>query len=67
MCYKFPMKLLRHSISDWLFNTKSRVLKSDWLILENNKKATLSIMCPIDMYWLHITILPHSVHLVKIC
>ena len=29
--------LLQHSVmSDWLFNTQSRVLQADWLILENN-------------------------------
>ena len=31
------------STSDWLFNTQSRVLQADWLILENNEKATLNI------------------------
>ena len=33
-------------VSDWLFNTQSRVLQADWLILENNDKATLSINIP---------------------
>ena len=28
---------------DWLFNTQSRVLLADWLILEDNEKATLNI------------------------
>ena len=31
------------SKSDWLFNTQSRVLETDWLILGNNEKATLNI------------------------
>ena len=31
------------SKSDWLLNTQSKVLQADWLILENNKKATLNI------------------------
>ena len=31
------------SKSDWLFNTQSRVLQADRLILENNGKATLTI------------------------
>ena len=39
------------SKSDWLFNTKSRVLQADLMILENNEKATLHIyMC----YWIHL-------------
>ena len=29
-------------ISDWLFNTQSRVLQADWFILEINEKATLN-------------------------
>ena len=32
--------------SDWLFNTKSRVLQADWLIVENNEKAALHINMP---------------------
>ena len=32
--------------SDWLFNTHSRVLQADWLILENNEKETFSINMP---------------------
>ena len=32
--------------SDWLLNTKSRVLQADWFILEINKKATLNINMP---------------------
>ena len=32
--------------SDWLFNTQSRVLQADWLILENNEKVTLNINMP---------------------
>ena len=31
------------SKSDWMFNTLSRVLHADWLVLENNEKATLVI------------------------
>ena len=34
--------------SDWLFNTQTRVPLADWLILENNEKATLNINMP---YW----------------
>ena len=29
-----------------LFNTQSRVLQADWLILENNEKATLNLYMP---------------------
>ena len=32
--------------SDWLFNSQLRVLSVDWLILENNEKATLNIDMP---------------------
>ena len=36
--------LINHSVNyDWLFNTQSRALLADWLILENNEKATLNI------------------------
>ena len=31
------------SKSYWLFNTQSRLLQADWLILGNNEKATLNI------------------------
>ena len=34
------------SKSALLFNTRSRVLKADWLILENNEKAILNINMP---------------------
>ena len=38
------MMRIQHSVnSDWLFNTQSRVLQADWLILEFNEKATLNI------------------------
>ena len=41
------MMLIPHSVnSDWLFNTQSRVLLADGLILENNEKATLNINMP---------------------
>ena len=41
------MMLVQHSVnSDWLFNTQSRVLQADWLILENNERATLNINMP---------------------
>ena len=44
MYWEFPMMLMKHSVnSDWLFNTLSRVLIADWLMLENNEKATLNI------------------------
>ena len=39
--------LILHSVnSDWLFNTQSRVLQADWLMLENDEKATLNINMP---------------------
>ena len=34
------------SQSDWLFNTQSRVLQADRLMLKNNEKATLNIHMP---------------------
>ena len=34
------------STSDWLFNTQSKVLRVDQLILENNEKATSNINAP---------------------
>ena len=34
------------SKSDRLFSTQSRALQADWLILENNEKATLNIKIP---------------------
>ena len=37
------------SKSDWLFNTQSRILETDWLKLENNEKATLNIDMPYSM------------------
>ena len=41
MYLKFPMMLKQHSVnSDWLFNTQSKVLQTDWLMLENIEKAT---------------------------
>ena len=41
------MMLIHHSVNyDWLFNIQSRVLQVDWLILENNEKATLNINIP---------------------
>ena len=41
------MLLVQHSInSDWLFNTQSRVMQGDWLMLENNEKATLNNNMP---------------------
>ena len=38
------------SKSDWLFNTPLRVLQADWLILENNEKATSNINMPYFFY-----------------
>ena len=35
--------------SDWLCDTNSRVLQSDWLILETNEKATVNINMPYNM------------------
>ena len=44
MHWKFPMMFIQHSVNaDWLFNTQSRVLHADWLMLVNNEKATLNI------------------------
>ena len=41
------MMLIQHSVnSDWLFNTQSRVLQADWLMLEYKEKATLNILMP---------------------
>ena len=38
------MMHIQHSVnSDRLFNTQSRILQADWMILENNEKATLNI------------------------
>ena len=34
---------------DLLFNTQSEVQQDDWMVLENNEKATLNINMP---YWL---------------
>ena len=39
--------------SDWLFNTQSRELQADWLIFENNEKATLNIHMT---YWPEVVI-----------
>ena len=37
----------QHSVnSDWQFNTQSRVLQADWLMLENTEKVTLNINMP---------------------
>ena len=32
--------------SYWLSNTQSRLLQADWLVLENNGKATFNITMP---------------------
>ena len=41
------MMLIQHSVnSDWLVNTQSRVLQTDWFKLEINEKATLNINMP---------------------
>ena len=37
---------LSQSLIDWLFNTQSRVLQPDRIILEHNEKATLNIDMP---------------------
>ena len=43
------------SKSDSLFNTQSRILQADWLILENNEKATLIKHMPyclqVSVHW----------------
>ena len=47
--WKFPMMLIQNSGNyDWLFNTQSRVVQADWLMLENNEKATLNININIE-------------------
>mgnify|MGYP001800702442 CR=1 FL=1 len=47
MHWKFPMMFIQHSVNaDWLFNTQSRVLHADWLMLVNNEKATMNISMP---------------------
>ena len=39
--------LIQHSPKYyWLFNSQSRVLQADWLILGNNGNATLNINMP---------------------
>ena len=41
------MMFIQHSVnSDWLFNTRTKVLHADWFILEINEKATLNITMP---------------------
>ena len=41
------MACIQHSFdSDWLFNTQSRVVRADWLMLKNTVKATLNINRP---------------------
>ena len=42
------------SISDWLYNTQSRVLKADLFIFENNEKATWNTKMPHYSYSLPI-------------
>ena len=34
------------AILDWLFNTQTIELQADWLIFENNEKATFNIIMP---------------------
>ena len=52
--WEFPIMLIQHPAnSDWLLSTQSRVLQADWLILENNERATLNINMP---FWCpHLT------------
>ena len=43
LMWKFQMMRIQYSVnSDWLFNTHSRVLQADWVILENNENVTLN-------------------------
>ena len=44
--YLFEIPNDVYTNSDWLFNTQSRVLRADWLVLEFNEKATLNIAPP---------------------
>mgnify|MGYP001803059933 FL=1 len=54
------MILGQHSVrSDWQFNTQLRVLQADWLISENNEKATLNINMP--YYYVHVRMLTELV------
>ena len=39
-----------------LFNTKLRVLQADWLVLENNEKATLNIHMSNSEWYLSVTL-----------
>ena len=35
--------------SGWLFNTQSRVMQADWLMLENNEMANLNNNMPFNV------------------
>ena len=42
--------LIQHSVKIWLaaqHSVKSRLLQADWLILENDEKASLNVNIPI--------------------
>ena len=57
---QFPMMLIQHSVyPDWLFNTQSRVLQTDWFKLEINERATLNINMP---YLVAKTLHPAACH-----
>ena len=45
--WKFPIIPIQHSAEIWfLFDTQSKELQADWLILENNEKANIDISMP---------------------
>ena len=55
------MACKQHSFdSDWLFNTQSRVLRTDWLMLKNNEKATLNINRPYLTTFLQSDFIPEK-------
>ena len=67
LVWKFPMMLIQYSVnSDWLFNTQSRVLRADWVILENNENATLnsnmSFPLRYQYWWLSMVLNWHQRH-----
>ena len=45
------MMLIQHSVHpDWLFNTQSRVLQTDWFKLEINEKAFNLLDWPVRQF-----------------
>ena len=55
------MTCIQHSFdSDWLFNTQSRVLQADWLMLKNNEKAALNTNMPYLTTFLQSDFIPEK-------